>query len=357
MYLLHTRLVGVGPFEDVAFPFADEEGQARMVTVVHGGGGVGKTTLLGAIATTRPGHAIVQLSRMPEGLEPRESDEPEAVPFSVCEWSLGSDDPERPHALRVASPNARISPDPELEALRRREQTLFERFARQGGFAFLAIGAGRWFSRQPIALSAPLRTIARYDVRTSAALDDASRSDLGRETKQALAYAAIASALATEVRRRQGFDLLGMAMCDAVDALCKIAGFSYMGVDPASFEPLFVDSAGRVRPFDTLPTRARHLVAFAALSVRTLWGAYPGRDPRAAEGVVAIDEVDENQDPSAQARLVSALREALPRVQWILTTTSPIVAASCDAREVLALRRSPELDRVELYTGNEAQTH
>ena len=52
-----------------------------------------------------------------------------------------------------------------------------------------------------------------------------------------------------------------------------------------------------------------------------------------------------------------ALRAALPEVQWILTTTSPVVAASCEPREVLALRRLPEQPEVSLFAGDQALTH
>ena len=143
----------------------------------------------------------------------------------------------------------------------------------------------------------------------------------------------------------------------AVGELVALAGFDYRGLDAASFEPIFGDAEGRTRPFDALPTRARHLVAFAALSVRLLWASYPGRDPLTSEAVVAIDEVDLHQDPTTQARLARALVAALPEVQWIVTTSSNLVAASVAAHEVLALRRLPELDRVELYVGEQALTH
>ena len=52
MQLSSVRLVGVGPFEDLALPFSDDEGRPRRVVVVVGAGGVGKTTLLAAIAAT-----------------------------------------------------------------------------------------------------------------------------------------------------------------------------------------------------------------------------------------------------------------------------------------------------------------
>jgi predicted ATP-binding protein involved in virulence len=143
----------------------------------------------------------------------------------------------------------------------------------------------------------------------------------------------------------------------AVDRLVALAGYSYAGLDAPSFEPMFQAADGRSLPFDALPTRVRHLVAFAALSVRVLWAAHPGRDPRTTQGVIAIDEVDAHQDPAIQGALVSALSEALPEAQWILTTTSPVVAGSCDTRDVLALRKLPRTSRVELYLGCEARTH
>jgi hypothetical protein len=343
----------------VSFPFVDEEGRARRITVIHGGGGVGKSSLITAIALTRPGHAIAP-SAVPWGLERAaepEHDSPERAAFIECDWSLGDDDPGRPHPLRVASPSLARTDD-ELDAFRRREQALFDRRARQGGFAFLTIPAARWFSRQPIAFSAPARSIARYDVRAQSPMDDGSRSDLTRETKQALAYATIAAALAEGgADRGRRLDLLGGAMQTAVNHLVLLAGYHYRGLDAASFEPVFQTADGRALPFDALPTRVRHLVAFAALPLRVLWAAHPGRDPRTTEGVIAIDEVDAHQDPAIQGVLVAALCEALPGVQWILTTTSPVVAGSCDTRDVLALRKLPRTSRVELYLGSEARTH
>jgi len=353
MKLVQAALVGVGPFDKLVLPFADEHGEARAVTVIHGAGGVGKSSVLSAIASTRPGHCVV----MPSRGEPREGG---PVPFAACDWTLGQDDPARPHPLSVASPNARLSLNDEAEALRRREQVLFDRVAQDGGFAFLAIPSTRWFSRQPIAISAPARTVARYDVRAAAVGDDATRSDLARETKQALAYAAISAALsdphATHSAGERRFDLLGSAMHSAVDALLKPLGLAFWGLEPGSFEPLFL-LQGRQLGFDALPTRARHLVAIAALAVRTLWAAYPAQDPRESEGLITIDEVDLHQDTQVQQQLLSALREALPEAQWILTTSSPVLACSADPRAVLALRPLPEGDGVRVFAGDHARTH
>lgn len=354
MYLLRAELHGIGPFDHLELSFTDEHEQPRRMIVIHGGGGVGKTSLLSAIASSRPGHATVQQPR-PDQARPSDGS---AVAWAVADWLLGQDDPERPHPLRVASPNVKLPGAEDGELTRRREQALFDRVAAEGGFAFLSIASTRWFSKQPIGISAPARGVARYDVKSPTSLDDATRSDLSRETKQALAYAEIGSALA-EKRSPEGdlrLDALGPAMLQVVDGLVSLTGFGYLGLDALSWEPMFRSADGTRLSFDALPTRSRHLVAIGALTVRTLWAAYPDRDPRIAEGVVLIDELDLHQDAAVALKLPSALRAVLPAVQWIVTTGSPTLAASAARGEVLALRTGAE-GRVELHAGPSATTH
>ena len=361
MYLAHAELIGVAPFGHITFPFRDAEAEPRMVTVVQGAGGVGKTALLHILACTRPGHATALIGRNVPNAE--------APAHAQCQWILDDDDKQRPHPLTIVTPNAPQRGDDERTVLRRREQALFDRRAKErGGFVFLTISAARWFSKQAVVLHAPLRTVAHYDVKATANFDDAAHSDLTRETKQSLAYAAIAAALMPQTQRernrlrarkpeRADARLLGRAMQETVDAVVQLAGFGYEGLDPGSLEPTFSTPGGSLVIFDRLPTRVRHLVALAALPVRTLWAAYPGRDPRVSQGVVAIDEIDLHQDDSVAERLVPTLRESLPRVQWIVTTGSPVVAASVDATSVLALRRLPDEENVELYLGDQARVH
>ena len=145
-------------------------------------------------------------------------------------------------------------------------------------------------------------------------------------------------------------------MTAAVNELVALVGFEHIGLDPVSLEPRFQTEQGFVIAFDSLPTAARHLVAFAALPVRAQWAACPARDPRESEGMVLIDGVDLHQDVAVQARLIAALRNALPSVQWIVTTASHVVAASCETDGVVALRKA-EAGRVELFTDAAARTH
>jgi hypothetical protein len=311
--------------------------------VIFGGDGTGKTTLLSAIALTRPGYA----------LPPRERPGHEA-PWVTTDWVLGEDDPERPHPLRVTSPTAVVDGEtPEIAALRRREQGLFDRRAQhEGGFVFVAFSGARWFSRAANALSVPDRSILRYDVRTPGSFDDPTRADLTRETKQVLSYAAIAHALGGSRAEYTHLARFDGAVREVVDVALAPFGFSYAGTSPTTLEPEARDAGGRIVPFDALPRPARHLAAIGALSLRALFAAYPGSDdPREREGVVAIDDLEAQQDPALLRSILPLLRRALPNVQWIVATSSTQLAMSCAAGEVIALRKTSAGAAVEIGEG------
>jgi hypothetical protein len=61
--------------------------------------------------------------------------------------------------------------------------------------------------------------------------------------------------------------------------------------------------------------------------------------PSDIEAIVLIDEIHLHLHPSLQRTLVPRLREALPRVQWVVTTHSPLVLSSFDTAEIVALDR------------------
>jgi hypothetical protein len=376
MRLVSVRLRNVGVFEDTTIRLANgpataaadegDDGAAepsapRPVTVLFGADGIGKTTVLAALALTRPGYALppvpyprLSAVRTAQGSTPSVTvDEPSSV---VTEWLLGDDDPQRPHPLVVASPSAVLDGEaPEAAVARRREQSLFDRRAQSdGGFVFVGFSGARWFSRTANMLSVPERSILRYDVRQAASFDDPTRADLTRETKQVLAYAEIARALAGNRAEYNYLERFDAAVREIVDVMLEPFGFTYAGVSPLSLEPEARDKSRTIVPFDALPRPARHLVAFGALSLRALFAAYPTAiTPHACEGVVAIDDIEAQQDPSMLRSLVPLLRRALPNVQWILTTASTQLALACDASEVVALRRTGETGetRIEVNDG------
>lgn len=62
--------------------------------------------------------------------------------------------------------------------------------------------------------------------------------------------------------------------------------------------------------------------------------------PSDVEALVMIDEIDLHLHPSLQRQLVPKLRETFPRVQWIVTTHSPLVLANFSREELIALDRN-----------------
>jgi hypothetical protein len=350
MLLKQARIIHFGPFQDLTFPFADESDPPQLITVIQGGGGVGKTTLLTAIAGTRPGHAAIPMRPRKTSLDP--------APTIVTDWNLGDDDPNRPHSLRVATPNAQLEETEEISLLRRREQTMFDRKASEGGFVLVPFSGARWFSRTPVVLSSPERNVFRYDVRATSNFDDATRADLTRETKQALSYIAIRSALEHQSEPSLSWSNSLFRICKRVlDNLIGLGGFQFRGADPETLEPTFVNDEEASVLFDDLPTHIKHLVAFGALTLRALIAAYPDSDPVHNEGVVLIDNLDLHQPWSIHRSLPQALRAALPKVQWIVTTSSTEVGLGCDPNQVLALRRTSTAGQVELYEGELAVVH
>ncbi len=349
MLLAEVRVRGVGPLDDLTFRFMDEgAARPRPLTILFGGAGVGKTSLLAAIACTRPAHTVVL---------PRRASESDDPPMAIADWILGDDDRARPHPLRLVTPNVLVPGEDEAVTLtRRREQVLFDRRTTEGGFVFVGFSGARWFAKTPIALSAPERSIGRYDPRAPTFFDDASRADIARETKQVLAYAAIGAALAgpTGAHRARAFD---QALRDALATVLEPLGSTYLGADPASFEPMFESEGRGVRPFDELPHGLRHVIAFVALPVRALYAAYPEGDPRTGEAVVVLDDLEAHLDATTLRAVPRALVRALPRVQWIVTTSSPAVVAGAEEGAVLALRRLPSSRSVELFDGDLATLH
>jgi len=106
-----------------------------------------------------------------------------------------------------------------------------------------------------------------------------------------------------------------------------------------------VSGCDRVEAID-LPDGFRASAAWMA-DLCAIWAAkYPEKarsgDPSEMHGIVLIDEIDLHLHPALQRSLVPKLRAVLPKVQWIVTTHSPLVLANFDSNEIIALDRSRE---------------
>ncbi|TPV93634.1 MAG: hypothetical protein B7733_19505 [Myxococcales bacterium FL481] len=349
MYLERVSIVRFGPFDELTIDLLDRQLVPRPMTVVWGEGGLGKTTLVAALACTRPGNLV-----QPRGLFRRAGGDS----WICSDWRIGEREPPASHSLRWITPNAGPGA-PVLDAGAKRMQAVVDRRAAGGrGYVFVALPGHRQFAPASLGLVDPARTLLQYDVRTAGLTVDSTRPELTRPCKQALSFAGIVSALAGN-ERGGGNDprFLGAAMREAVNTMLDLAEHEYTGVDALTLEPRFRTPGGASVGFEGLASQLRHLISFVALPTRALWAAHGGRDPRGCAGVVVIDDAQLLLSDALLAGLVPALRRALPRVQWVLTTNSPTLASSCAAEELVTLRRLPSSDRVESFTGDLARCH
>lgn len=78
-------------------------------------------------------------------------------------------------------------------------------------------------------------------------------------------------------------------------------------------------------------------------SVMTLW-----QQPTLAEGIVLIDEVGAHLHPRWRLRIVTAMRNLMPRVQFVITTHDPLCLRGVVDGEVVVIRRNSDGDVVSI---------
>jgi predicted ATPase len=109
---------------------------------------------------------------------------------------------------------------------------------------------------------------------------------------------------------------------------------------------IFSQCGAEVEAID-LPDGFRSTVAWLADLCATWHETAPPEetqdsDPSKIRGIVLLDEIDLHLHPSLQRALVPRLRKALPNVQFIVTTHSPLVLSSFDRTELVVLDRHAE---------------
>lgn len=351
---LRGNAEGVGLGQEAAWGLANaSRGRA---CVLHGAGGTGKSLLLGAVCSTRPGH----VQRLASG--PSVASSGAVV---QCHWSLGQEEPNRPHPLVVTSgPTAQLQA---LDAGLRREQSMYDRKAGAGGFALVMIPAHRRFGQSPIYLADPARTLQGYEPRAGSSWLDPARADLTRPVKQILSYASFGAAMSRANRQdpqvlgggagSMAIELLDQALRVALDRLLVEQALCYVGADAGTFEPMFRFSHGGLLLFDQLPQQARHLIAPVVLAMHHFWTSANGADPRAVQGVIVIDDAEQHLSEATQEFVLVRYREILPQAQWLVGTTSWRIAASVRSGEVVALRQQMQTGTVDPYQGHLSLTH
>lgn len=111
---------------------------------------------------------------------------------------------------------------------------------------------------------------------------------------------------------------------------------------------LFVHAHGRDTPLERLSDGYRSLIAMVLDIMRDMLKAWG--DLENARGLVLIDEIETHLHPRWKLRVVSALRKAMPNVQFVATTHDPLCLRGMRADEVQVFVRD-EANRIEVLSG------
>ena len=111
---------------------------------------------------------------------------------------------------------------------------------------------------------------------------------------------------------------------------------------------LFVHAHGRDTPLERLSDGYRSLIAMVLDIMRDMLKAWG--DLENARGLVLIDEIETHLHPRWKLRVVSALRKAMPNVQFVATTHDPLCLRGMRADEVQVFVRD-EAHRIEVLSG------
>jgi hypothetical protein len=97
---------------------------------------------------------------------------------------------------------------------------------------------------------------------------------------------------------------------------------------------------GRMRiPFRSLSDGYRAFIAWVAdLLYHVCYGCPPGKKLVESAGVVLVDEIDLHLHPKWQMQVVKTVARALPRIQFVLTSHSPLIASSLEWMNIITLQ-------------------
>ncbi|QRQ78328.1 AAA family ATPase [Glutamicibacter protophormiae] len=98
-----------------------------------------------------------------------------------------------------------------------------------------------------------------------------------------------------------------------------------------------IEFDGQPIPLERLSDGYKSVISMVVDIVRELLSRYPIIEE--AEAIVLIDEIETHLHPRLKMRIMSALRDALPRVQFIATTHDPLCLHGMDDGEVVVLQR------------------
>jgi predicted ATPase len=99
-------------------------------------------------------------------------------------------------------------------------------------------------------------------------------------------------------------------------------------------------------PFQSLSDGYRAFVGWVAdLLYHVCFGCPPGRKLIESQGIVLVDEIDLHLHPKWQMQVVKTVAKALPKMQFVFTSHSPLVAGSLEWMNIITLKVGTKANR------------
>lgn len=377
MYLERIEIKGLKLLRDFKLTFRDGVGPLKKWTVLIGRNGTGKTSVLQAIALAAIGHQQLDhlVGSALQHLPDRRKDAPE---FDIeAEFSFA------PEAFRLNVFPGLKSPDPKQTILWSRVHKFHGKTLLDGESEYVGgVEYDRAKMRDPLsdarAEVRPLWFAAAYGpgryLPEASAEPDLSRPHLARlKPLFDPRSTAISTRFANHFRRKIGgsptkarryVKLLDKVLFHDKDLLPTLEEVERRGggkkgdggvgstsrlQESARFKQRIGPSAEKI-PAVALAHGHQSTIAWIAdLVGHVVDEASEDMEPDEMCGLVLVDELDLYLHPTWQVRFVRALKSTFPRIQFVVTTHSPLMLASLDPREDQIVRLETNSDTGDVY--------
>ena len=145
-------------------------------------------------------------------------------------------------------------------------------------------------------------------------------------------------------RLRQSSHSHYMQVTQLLDAVLKPTRFTFVG-ELEKGDYLFERAGNRV-PFLSMSDGYRAFIGWVAdLLYHICYGCPPGKKLVESRGIVMVDEIDLHLHPRWQMAVIKTVAKALPRMQFIFTSHSPLVAGSLEWMNIITLKTAAKTNR------------
>jgi len=327
MYIDRLHLAGFRNFHEAVLDFVHPDAPGPRlgnVNLLLGDNGLGKTSVLKAIALTVLGPAVSDSGIFSYRLVRRTAENGWAHAALAARFALQASDGAEGKSLET---QVRIQRKEQLEQLRwgGQDEELWAPIYRDDSPAFFLVGYG---------VNRRAERVDRYDfgARQSSSFARAQRLKGLFDESYSLAPLNAWLPKVEEQNPRQHRQIIQLVQAVLPPGPCTMTGEKEDG------EFLF-DWEGVKVPFPALSDGYRAFLSWISDLLFHLSRTCPA-DAALAEipGVVLIDEIDLHLHPSWQMTVLPSLAGAFPKLQFIVTSHSPLVAGSLESANLLVLR-------------------